>query len=306
MIKSRIRFVTAATLLLALPAVAAKTWYLEQDQRWKLLPADCKDAFVKANAFHQRDKAVKAVRGYDKFLKCCDPNSELYTEALGRQFEIAMEFLGGRKRPVLGLFKIAGYAEGVRIMERISERAGEAIIGIDAAVEIAKHYEHRGMRDQTYFELAYLKWLELFQTYDKDVRISKPWPTGVLGKDALLGMARCKHAGYRGRQYDGSGLLGRALADQGPYDSAKGCYEQFKAEYPQDAERFDIDAKLNQVNEQLACKDLYIGRYYQKVGNQLSANLYYQMVIRDWPGTAAAESAKQMLAKNIGGERTRE
>jgi hypothetical protein len=43
------RFVTAAVLLLALPAVAAKTWYLEQDQQWKLLPTDCKDALVKAN-----------------------------------------------------------------------------------------------------------------------------------------------------------------------------------------------------------------------------------------------------------------
>jgi len=278
----------------------AKTWYLEQSEHWKPLSAESKEALTKANTLFRKGKFGKAVRSYDKFLEGCDPNSELYAEALEKQFHIAKEFLAGRKIRVLGVFKIKGYAAGEKIMERISERAGNATIGLDAAVEVAKSYEERGKFEEEYYDLAYLKWSEIFDTYDKRLRISSPWPTGEVGKDALLGKARCRHNAYKGPEYDVSGLIGRALIPESYYESAKGLNQRFSRDYSEAVKRFDIEGKLKQINEQVAYKDFSTGRYYQRTGNRQAANLYYQMVIRDWPDSKAAKMANKMLVENLG------
>ncbi|MHC4362398.1 MAG: outer membrane protein assembly factor BamD, partial [Planctomycetota bacterium] len=266
--------------------------------------------------------------------------SELYAGALERQFSIAKGFLAGRKIRVLGVFKIKGYAAGIKIMERVSTRANNAAttvgatlqaaeggqenekldklrarletIGLDASVAIAQNYEQREKFDLAYFkwlevfdtydsyhknyeqrekfDLAYFKWLEVFDTYDS------------YHKEALLRMARCKHLAYNGVEYDVSDLTGRAFSERSPYDGAKGCYEAFKSRYPQEAQRLQVDEAIREINEELALKDFTTGRYYQKTGNRQAANLYYQMVIRDWPGTKAAGMATQRLFANLSGK----
>ena len=312
--KMRFVMVLAVVLLLsALPVVGAETWRLEQGQEWKAVSAEGKDkyllavaeikklvvtgkaeqareafdklkkdfpeiagpdldAFIKAEMLFCKGKFTKAVRAYDKFLKEY-PESGLYEAALDREFSIATSFLAGRRITVLGIFKMKGYATGVKIMERISDRAGDAPIAKKAAVAVAKNYE-----DRRQFDAAYYKWSE----------ISDRWPTGPLGRDALLSMARCKHAAYRGPKYDASNLA-----------SAKSYYENFKLRYPEDDAIIVVDERLKQINEQLAYKRLNIARYYHKTGQEQSANLYYQMVLDNWPGSSAAEMAREMIDKEF-------
>ncbi|HEW79915.1 MAG TPA: outer membrane protein assembly factor BamD [Phycisphaerales bacterium] len=95
-------------------------------------------------------------------------------------------------------------------------------------------------------------------------------------------MARCQHAAYKGPKYDASELI-----------SAKSYYENFKLRYPKDAEKFDVDKKLKQISEQLAEKQFDIGQYYQRSGNNQSANFYYQMVVDNWPVSTAAEKVRR-------------
>ena len=111
--------------------------------------------------------------------------------------------------------------------------------------------------------------------------IASRWPAGRVGRDALLGMARCHHAAYKGPNYDASNLI-----------STKSYYENFRSRYPKTAEKFDVDKRLQQINEQIALKHFRIGQYYQKTGNNMSANLYYEMIIEKWPDTTAAKMAK--------------
>ena len=209
---------------------------------------------------------VRAVRSYDKFLAEF-PESEFRQAALDRQFAIATAFLAGRKIRVLGVFRIRGYASGERIMEKITDSTGDAPIAVKAAVAIAESLEKRGK-----FESAYHKWSQ----------ISSQWPGGQTGKDALLGMARCKHAAYRGPRYNASNLV-----------SAKSYYENFRLRYPEDAEKLGIEGRLKQINEQLAYKQFGIGRYYERTGSKQSANFYYQMVADNWPDSTAAKMVKQ-------------
>lgn len=227
------------------------------------------DAFIAAELLFCKGKFPKAARSYEKFTTDF-PQSELYQAALDRQFEIATAYLAGQKISVLGIFRIKGYDTGVKIMEKITDRAGELPIGLKAAVAVAESYEKRGK-----FSEAYQKWSE----------ISSRWPTGQMGRDALLSMARCKHAAYRGPRYDSSDLV-----------SAKSYYGNFRLRYPDTAnQEIDIDKKLNQIEEQSAYKQFSIGRYYQKTGNIESANLYYQMVVGNWPQTTAAKMAQAAM-----------
>ncbi len=245
------------------------------------------DAFIKSEMLLCNGKFAKAAKKYDKLLTEY-PKSELYEVVLERQFGIAEAFLAGRKKTVLGSIKISGYAEGVRIMEKITDRAGMGEpdgIGIKAALAVAESYEKRRK-----FHSAYLKWAQ----------IASEWETGQIGKDALLGMARCEHSVYNKREehkrhyYDASSLI-----------SAKSYYEKFRLLYREDAEELGVDAILKEIDEQLAYKQFSIGRYYQRTGKMQAANLYYNMVIQDSPDSKAAEMAKEVLARNMGSEETK-
>jgi outer membrane protein assembly factor BamD (BamD/ComL family) len=228
------------------------------------------NAFVAAEVLLAKGKLTDAVRGYNKLLDEY-PKSNLRDAALERQFQVATEYLAGRKKRILPLIWVRSFDEGVKIMEKISDRTGSADIAKRALLAAVKSYESRKMYNE-----AYLEWSQ----------ISTRWPTGQTGRDALLGMARNKYATYRGPQYDGSGLI-----------SAKSYYENFKLRYPQDAKELKVDEILTKINEQLAEKNLLIARYYGRTGSVEQANMYNQMVLDTWPNTKAAQEARQAIGK---------
>ena len=308
---------TAATLWQRPEAIRADTWQLEQGKDWKAISGDAKDrylivvarteklvntgqtealaeewsqlkklfpeiteadldAFIEAEILFCGGKYSQASRSYEKFLAKDYYDSPLHEAALERQFHIASSFLAGQKVKVLWLFKMKGYATGIRIMEKITDRAGDRPIGVEASRALAEYYENKGM-----FNEAYLKWSE----------ISWQRQSGQIAKDALLAMARCKHAAYNGPKYNASHLR-----------SAKSYYEDFKVRYPEDAAKININQILKEIDEQIAYKQFYIGQYYESTGRKQAANLYYDMVVRNWSETKAAEMAKEALTKILHGQ----
>lgn len=274
-------------------------WLMPAQGQLKEVPKKARKALVKANKQYQKGKYAPAVKNYDKFLREWDSNSPPWEQILAREYDIAMEFLGDRRIPFLGVFSISGRASGEKIMERVSEKTKETQLALDAGVAIANSYEIRGLKDNSYYEAAHLKWLEVLETYDRESKISVPMPTGVLGKDAVLAMGRCKYLAYKGPDYDASFLIGRAFSEKGQYDNAINCYKEFASQYPQEAKKASIESKLDDINDQLAEKDFKTGIYYQKTDNIQAANLYYQMVLRQWPQSKAAKRAQKMLAANL-------
>jgi outer membrane protein assembly factor BamD (BamD/ComL family) len=308
MIKNREKYLIVLILLAAGHVlIGAETWRLDKGQQWKpvsktaegrylLAVAEIKklvnegrpeevsealaklksdfpeaagtdlDAFIAAEMLYAEGKFVKSAGKFDRFLSDY-PKSALFDAALDRQYAIGTSFLAGQKIRVLKVFKIRGYSQGERIMAKIMDRAGEAPIGKRAARALVGSLEERRKYNE-----AYQKWSD----------ISGRWPSGRIGRDALLGMARTKHAAYDGPKYDASTLI-----------SAKSYYENFKMRYPQDAKRLDIDGRIRHIEEQMAYKQLEIAEYYEKTGSMQSANLYYQMVLDKWPESTAAKVVRQ-------------
>ena len=238
------------------------------------------DLFIEGELKYWKNRYSKAMVKYEKLLKD-HPNSEFAGPAMDREFDMAGAYLGGRKKSVLGFIKIAGYAEGIEIMERLSDRAGlddPNGVGLRAAVAVAEHYQTR----EQYLE-AYLKWSE----------IASYWETGLIGKKALLRMAENNLAAYnvpspkKRPRFDGSKLT-----------TARTYYEKFMARYPEDAREQGIPQKIDEIDEQMAHKQFTVGQYYRRVGKTQAASYYFDMVVKNWPDTAAAEMARQALKEN--------
>jgi outer membrane protein assembly factor BamD (BamD/ComL family) len=225
------------------------------------------NSFMEAEVQMAWGNLTKAVKQYDEFLDKYS-TSPLKDAALNRQFAVATEFLGGRKKKVL-IFWVSAFDDGVKVMEKISDRTGTADIAKKALLSVVRSYEKRKQWNE-----AYLKWSE----------ISMRWPTGEIARDALLGMARTKYAAYHGSVYDGSSLV-----------SAKTYYTNFKLRYPEEAKKLNVDEILTRIEEQLAEKNLLIAQYYGRTGSREPANMYYQMVVDTWPNTKAGETARLKL-----------
>ena len=315
-----------AAALSCAPIAVAETWRLKSDQTWesaaagpdeqylqtiaelkKLVQAGEADAareivkqlqaeypdrvgpdldlFVAGELQYWGDLYGKALVKYEKLLKKY-PGSEFADMATQREYEIATAYLQGRKKTVLGFIKMSGYAEGVGIMEKVSDRVGldePNSVGLNAAIAVAEHYE----RTRRYLE-AYLKWSE----------IASYWETGPVGKRAMFRMAEDNFAAYnlhpeaRRPRFDSSKLT-----------TARAYYEKYLALYPDDARKEDVPAKIKIIDEEVAFKQFTIGRYYRRLGKNRAAFLYFDMVIQNWPKTEAAQMAKQAIAETPNGDK---
>jgi len=123
-------------------------------------------------------------------------------------------------------------------LDKISNRLGGAPIAVRAMTIVAETYEKKER-----FENAFQQWSV----------ISAVALTGQVAKDALLGMARCKHAAYKNSALDVSNLL-----------TAKFYYERFKMLYPADASALNIDRRLHLIEEQIAYNQCHIASFRQK------------------------------------------
>ena len=109
-------------------------------------------AFVKAELLFGAGKFEKAFLSYETFLNKFS-ESPFYEVAIDRQFAIGTAYLQGRKKKVLGIFRISGLEEGAKVMEKIADRAGNSPIAVKALVSVAETYEKKHK-----FEEAYQQW----------------------------------------------------------------------------------------------------------------------------------------------------
>lgn len=222
------------------------------------------DAFIAADLLYADGKYTDSIPAFDKFMDDY-PTSPLYEAALEREFQMGTALVAGYKVPLLKIFRVKGYDEGVKVMNRLADRAGDAPVAQQALITVAKGFEKRKL------------WREAFDTW---ADISSRWPTGQIGKDALLNMATTMYAGYRGPRYDATGLV-----------SAKGYYQSYQSRYPDDANRIGVPAILARIEEQIAYKQYSVGKYYQHVGIKTGAVLYYDQVVSNWPASEAGKLA---------------
>jgi outer membrane protein assembly factor BamD (BamD/ComL family) len=318
-LKSGFAIIVLSAALLLTGAVAAETWQLKQGKDWQKIAAQADgeymlafagikqmidtgqpksamaqlarlkenfteivgpdlDAFMAAEMLYAKKQWSKAIKQYDEFLATF-PDSRFYESAIEREYSIAVAYLGGEKRRVLKILKLSAFDDGAAIMRRIADRSGEAPIAKRALIALAQAHEKK----DEYIE-AYEVWADIYAR----------WTTGDTGRQALLAMAQTLHSAYKSPKHDPTVL-----------DSARSYYESFRDKYPGLARDYEVAAKIEMIDEQLAYKQFAIGQYYEKTDSLQAANLYYQQVIDTWPGSTAAQMAKARMDAIISNEQGR-
>jgi outer membrane protein assembly factor BamD (BamD/ComL family) len=233
--------------------------------------------YLEAEMYLLKDKQLRAAKTFENMIEEY-PDSELKATTQQRLFDIGKTYLRGKKKVVLGFIRIAGHGEGVEILNRITDDIGlddPNQLGLKSALAVAHSFEARKEHEE-----AYLKWLE----------ISITWQRGELGKQALLGMAGNKHAAYTIHPEERQPLF-----DAANLKTAKTYYQKFVVTFPDEAKSLNIDRIILEIEQQMARKELSIGQFYQRTGQEQAANIYFNMVVETWPDTNAAQIARESV-----------
>jgi outer membrane protein assembly factor BamD (BamD/ComL family) len=246
----------------------AKKAYANLKKNFPQVAGEDYDAYVKAELLYAKRRFADAAKSYSDFLDAY-PESSLRDAALERQFQIGAAFLAGQKRTVLKIFKVKAYDEGTEIMEQIADREGDAPIAKKAMTTLAQSNEKRGA-----YEEAYKAWSAA----------ANRWPTGELGKESLLGMARSLENDYRGPKFESK-----------PLEGSKGYYKQYIERYPEDARQMQLEQKIDRLDESMAEKELAVAQYYERTLSYGAAGIYYEKITSQWPDSSAAKIAQEKL-----------
>ncbi len=227
------------------------------------------DDFMRAEYTYASGNYAKAAKAYEQFIQKY-PAGWLYESALERHYDIAVAFFQGAKKTVLWVFRVPAFEDGVEIMRKIADRAGDAPLARRALHTLAEYQKKTGRH------------LDEYETW---AEISNRWPTGESGKEAQLGMAFSLHSAYKGPKYDAASLR-----------ASRTYYENISQRYPQAADEYAVNNKLEYVEQQRAYKQYNIGEYYDRTDNIRAAKMYYEYVVERWPGSTAGVLAREKLA----------
>jgi TolA-binding protein len=112
----------------------------------------------------------------------------------------------------------------------------------------------------------------------------RQYPSGRFLQLSMLRSAEASEAAFPGIKFD----------DQ-PLVEADERYRQVLAAFPTYAEREELPARLDGIRAQRAEKDLYVAKWYEKTRQTGAAEFYYRQILKDWPDTIAAHEARTRL-----------
>ncbi|MCB9841221.1 MAG: outer membrane protein assembly factor BamD [Phycisphaeraceae bacterium] len=198
------------------------------------------------------------------------PESPHFVTALEREYEIALRYLNGLRRKFLGFRIEDARPTGEELMVRIQERLPGSRLAEQAAIELADYYYRR--RDMPMASDMY----EIFTRNFPD----SPYRRWAMQRWIYSSLAR-----YKGPRHDTTGLV-----------DARNLIEDFRDQYPQDAESAGInEALLTRVDESLGDKQLETAMWYLRTGDEPSARYTLRRLVRDHPQTVAAVEALRLL-----------
>lgn len=197
------------------------------------------------------------------------PASEHFFTALEREFEIAQRFAAGVNRKLWGLPIIPAGGEAEEIFIRIQERAPGSDVGERASLALADYY------------FAHKKMVSAADAY-------RLFLTNYAGSPhrqyALLRLIHSCLGRFQGPRYDPTGLI-----------DAVQYIRRYERLYPESAQQMDTQAMLKNIDQALASKLLYHGRWYEYRGEIPSASYLYRRLVQLYPSTPPAQQAMERM-----------
>ncbi|MEX2214668.1 MAG: outer membrane protein assembly factor BamD [Phycisphaeraceae bacterium] len=224
--------------------------------------------FLRANATADDDDLYESLFDYEYLIRSF-PASELFEQALEKEYRIALAFLGGKNKKFLGMAILDASGEGEELLVRIQERYPGSELGEKAMLSLGDYYFNEANMSQAVdaYDLFLLN-----------------YPRSKYRERVMRRLVDASLARFKGPAYDPRGLL-----------DASQRLRQYRQEFPAAAERIGVDALLVRIEESLAVKTLHTAQWYERQGKDVSAAYLYKRIIKDYASTIAAQEAVNRL-----------
>lgn len=220
-------------------------------------------------ARYNDDREYKALFDLEAIIQDY-PDSPYFLKAVELEYQIGLDYIGGKKRRFLGMRIENARPTGEELIIRTQERVPGSALAEEAAMTLADHYYKR--RE---LKLAAEMYSIFRQNYPQSPRVQR----------AMLREIEANIARFKGPRYDAAGLL-----------DAKLLIEEYQREFPADAIRSGITEGLDAwIDESAAQQVLDTARWYLKVEDETSARFVLARLIRRHPATDAADEALGLM-----------
>lgn len=241
------------------------------------------DALFRAGeSFFFADSYDKANESYEKLIQKYG-GSRLVDKAEARRFAIAQYWAELQEfspdhlwsynftNPERPARDTGGHARRVFNNIRLEDPTGK--LADDATMALGNAY----FRNSSYIDAA--------DTYE-DLRKAFPGSQHVFTASMLEIQSRLR--AYRGPAYDGTGL-----------EKADRLMESVVEQFPEQvqAQRTALDELAAEIRYQLADREMYLARLYDRRNENRAARLYYGKVVAQYSDTILAEEARERLAE---------
>lgn len=200
-------------------------------------------------------------------------SSEFFPRAVEREYEIGKRYLNGLRTKIFWIRLEDATPLGEEIMVRVQELLPGSALAEKAGIELADYYYRKR-------ELAMAS-----EAYDVFLRL---YPRSVHREHAMKRRIYANIARFKGPNYDASGLV-----------EAQFLIKDFAERYPAEAERAGMsDALVTRLDESAAAQMLESARWYIRRADGVSAKLMLDRLERKHPSTAAAVTARELMAEH--------
>ncbi|MBU6301255.1 MAG: tetratricopeptide repeat protein [Verrucomicrobia bacterium] len=232
---------------------------------YPLTPSTSVARFELGRVYEDQEKAVKAFDAYQAFIEN-HRESDLYGEAIRRQFELATFAMNGKSGTILGL--IPAKSQSSKVIEMFEKVAANA--------------PRSNFAPQAIFNVGLLqkeaeKDAEAIAAFQK---LQDNYPADPKTKEAALEIIAIRE--------------GRETNDDSQVLKTQLEMEKFIADFGTDPRAGQLQEKVGKLEHMDADKKFGIARYYERKGNLKAAAIYYQEI---GPETARYPDAQKRLAE---------
>ncbi len=204
------------------------------------------------------------------------PDTDLYDTVIAKQYEIGDRFYDlGQKRlnKRWTLFRERPFKKAIEVYSLVIDNQPFQDAAAEAQYKVGLcHFTRR-----EYVESAY-EYQRVLEDY-----AGSDWVD-----DASYGLAMCYYEASLPPAYD-----------QTRSKLAIEAMDEFKARFPQDERAGELDGKRAEMREKIARQRLNTARFYERRRRFTAARTYYEVVVEQFPDTAAATDAKLRLDEAI-------
>ena len=224
---------------------------------------------IRGDAIREEGDEYEALFDYEEIARRY-PGSDVFVPTLERELEIARLYAGGLKKRFFGTVRIIDSSEDAQeLLIRIQERLPGSELAERAGMELSDFYFNR--REMIMAAESYRLFIE---NYPRSAQITK----------ARLRLIYAYIAGFRGPEYDASGLL-----------EARAKLQSLQSLQPGLAQQVGATSILARIEESEAAKFLSTASWYLEIGDPISAELSIRRLVRQHPTSIATLEALRIV-----------